>query len=85
VSHDEDSTTETHPATSPFPGIRPEVAQTLIGLDVDFGAIVTRGNLQSGIAYTLGQTGEARRLEVGDGRRWEDALQPLRPDEPRGP
>jgi len=40
-------------------GIRPEVAQTLVGLHVDFGAIVTKGSLQGGIAYALRQTGEA--------------------------
>jgi len=30
-------------------GIRPEVAQTLVGLGADLGAIVTRSTLQSGI------------------------------------
>ncbi len=34
-------------------GIGPAIAQTLVGLGVDLGAIVTRGNLQSGIAYAL--------------------------------
>ena len=48
-------------------GIRPDVAQTLAVLDVDFGAIVTKGTLQSGIAYALGRTGEARRLGLGGG------------------
>jgi PAS domain S-box-containing protein len=32
-------------------GIRPEVAQTLVGLGVDLGDIVTHSSLQSGIAY----------------------------------
>jgi rsbT co-antagonist protein RsbR len=32
-------------------GIRPEVAQTLVGLGADISGIVTRGSLQSGIAY----------------------------------
>jgi len=32
-------------------GIRPEVAQILVALQLDLGGIVTRGNLQSGIAY----------------------------------
>lgn len=36
-------------------GIRPEVAQTLVGLGVDLGSIVTRGTLQSGIAYAKSQ------------------------------
>lgn len=34
-------------------GIRPEVAQTLVGLGVDLRGIVTRSTLQSGIAYAL--------------------------------
>jgi rsbT co-antagonist protein RsbR len=34
-------------------GIRPEVAQTLVGLGVDLSGIVTRGTLQSGIADAL--------------------------------
>jgi predicted ATPase/GAF domain-containing protein/anti-anti-sigma regulatory factor/tRNA A-37 threonylcarbamoyl transferase component Bud32 len=38
-------------------GIRPEVAQTLVSLQVRFGAIVTKGTLQSGIAYALERTG----------------------------
>jgi GAF domain-containing protein len=38
-------------------GIRPEVAQTLIGLQIDFGSIVTMGTLQSGIAHALKWTG----------------------------
>lgn len=38
-------------------GIRPEVAQTLVMLDVELGAIVTRGTLQSGIAWALTQDG----------------------------
>ncbi len=38
-------------------GIGPGVAQTLIGLQIDFGSIVTMGTLQSGIAYALKRTG----------------------------
>ncbi|KAB8145200.1 PAS domain S-box protein [Chloroflexia bacterium SDU3-3] len=34
-------------------GIRPEVAQTLVGLGVDLSSIITRGTLQSGIAYAF--------------------------------
>jgi anti-anti-sigma regulatory factor len=34
-------------------GVRPDVAQTLVGLNIDLGAIVTKGTLQSGIAYAL--------------------------------
>jgi anti-anti-sigma factor len=36
-------------------GLRPEVAQTLVSLGVDLSGIVTRGTLQSGIAYGLRQ------------------------------
>ena len=32
-------------------GIRPEVAQTLVGLGANLAGIVTRSSLQSGIAY----------------------------------
>ncbi|HVK71542.1 MAG TPA: PAS domain S-box protein [Polyangium sp.] len=34
-------------------GIRSEVAQALLGLDVDLGSIVTRSTLQSGIAFAM--------------------------------
>jgi rsbT co-antagonist protein RsbR len=37
-------------------GIRPEVAQTLVGLGVGLEGIVTRSTLQSGIAYAMGRT-----------------------------
>jgi anti-anti-sigma factor len=37
-------------------GLRPEVAQTLVSLGVDLSDIVTRGTLQSGIAYGLRQS-----------------------------
>lgn len=36
-------------------GIRPEVAQTLVGLGVDLSGIVTCGTLQRGVAHALGQ------------------------------
>jgi PAS domain S-box-containing protein len=36
-------------------GIRPEVAQTLVGLGVDLTGIVTRSTLQSGIAFAFGR------------------------------
>ena len=36
-------------------GLRPEVAQTLIGLGVDLRGIITRNTLQSGIAEVLGR------------------------------
>ena len=34
-------------------GIRPEVAQTMVGLGVEMRGLVTRSDLQSGIAYAL--------------------------------
>jgi rsbT co-antagonist protein RsbR len=34
-------------------GIRPEVAQTIIGLGVDLSSIITRGTMRDGIAYAL--------------------------------
>jgi rsbT co-antagonist protein RsbR len=37
-------------------GIRPEVAQTLVGLSADLTGIVTRSSLQSGIAYATNHT-----------------------------
>ena len=44
-------------------GIRAEIAQTLISLGIDLGSVVTRGTLQSGIAYAASQRGM---LAVGD-------------------
>ncbi|HEU4323712.1 MAG TPA: STAS domain-containing protein [Roseiflexaceae bacterium] len=42
-------------------GIRPEVAQTLVGLGVGMGEIVTYGTLQAGIASVLRKKEEGRR------------------------
>jgi anti-anti-sigma regulatory factor/transcriptional regulator with GAF, ATPase, and Fis domain len=36
-------------------GVSPAVAQTLVALGVDLGALETRSNLQAGISYALGQ------------------------------
>jgi len=36
-------------------GIRPEIAQTLVGLDVDMSEVVTMASLQEGIAYASQQ------------------------------
>jgi PAS domain S-box-containing protein len=41
-------------------GIRPEIAQTLVGLSVDLGGIVTCSTLQSGIAFAL----ERRAIDI---------------------
>jgi PAS domain S-box-containing protein len=43
-------------------GIRPEVAQTLVGLQVEFRGVITRSTLQEGVRYVLGQ--QARRHEA---------------------
>lgn len=40
-------------------GIRPEVAQTLVGLGIDLSSLVTRGTLQDGIAYALRSASQA--------------------------
>jgi len=34
-------------------GVRPEVAQALVALNLDLGAVVTRGTLESGVAYAM--------------------------------
>lgn len=36
-------------------GIRPEIAQTLVGLGLDLSGVVTLSSLQSGIAYVMGR------------------------------
>ncbi|HEU4536133.1 MAG TPA: STAS domain-containing protein, partial [Polyangiaceae bacterium] len=41
-------------------GIRPEVARTLVQMDVDLGDIVVHGSLRDGIAYALGRPAGAR-------------------------
>jgi rsbT co-antagonist protein RsbR len=38
-------------------GVAPEVAQTLVGLGIDLGRLLTRSNLQGGLAYALSQQG----------------------------
>ena len=42
-------------------GIRAGFAQLMVTLGVELGTLVTRGTLQSGIAYALGRTGESTR------------------------
>jgi rsbT co-antagonist protein RsbR len=34
-------------------GIKPDIARTLVQIGVDFGALVTCGDLQAGVAYAL--------------------------------
>jgi anti-anti-sigma regulatory factor len=51
-------------------GIRPEVAQAMVGLGADLGGITTKGTLQSGIAYALQLSGElvGQRADEADRR-----------------
>ena len=42
-------------------GIRAGFAQLMVTLGVELGTLVTRGTLQSGIAYALSRTGESAR------------------------
>lgn len=67
-------------AQSVLTGIRADIAQTLVGLGVDLGTIVTLGTLQSGIAYALGRTGESNLVK---GRR-DTPLLPMRKEPGRG-
>jgi ABC-type sugar transport system substrate-binding protein len=53
-------------------GINPEIAQTLVGLGVDFGNLVTHSTLQSGFEYAqkqLAPTTRANRSQPALGRR----------------
>ena len=43
-------------------GFSPEMAQAVVALDVDLGAVMIRGTLQSGIAYVLQRSGGDARL-----------------------
>ena len=45
-------------------GIRPEIAQTLIGLGVDLSGIITRSTLQSGILCAIGYGGKQMVVEA---------------------
>jgi rsbT co-antagonist protein RsbR len=50
-------------------GIRPEVAQTLVGLGVDLGEIVTQSTLQNGIAYAMHQRADRSRQKAASRRQ----------------
>jgi anti-anti-sigma regulatory factor len=52
-------------ATCVLVGVAPAVAQTLVQLGIDLGALVTRNNLQAGIAYALALRGRGRSLGAG--------------------
>ncbi|GAB4215519.1 MAG: hypothetical protein OHK0022_55500 [Roseiflexaceae bacterium] len=45
-------------------GIRPEIAQTLVGLGVDLRVVVTRGTLQAGIQYAMELQGDTTRTRL---------------------
>jgi rsbT co-antagonist protein RsbR len=38
-------------------GLRPELARTIVSMDIDLSAVVTKGTLKSGIDYALKQGG----------------------------
>jgi len=55
-------------------GIRPEVAQTIVGMGADMSSVMTHGSLQSGIAYALRHRngllrGEQPSKQEAEGRR----------------
>lgn len=41
-------------------GIGPEIARTLVGLEIDFGRITVQSTLQSGLAYAMSRLGAPR-------------------------
>jgi PAS domain S-box-containing protein len=45
-------------------GIRPDVARTLVALDIDLGRVTTRGTLQDGIAHALRSDGGRARSPI---------------------
>lgn len=47
-------------------GIRPEVAQTMVGLGVDLSGVTTRATLEEGLAYAL----EVQKQEGSEGKGW---------------
>jgi rsbT co-antagonist protein RsbR len=49
-------------------GIRPDVAQALVGLGLDLSDIATRGTLQAGIAYAMG----AGTHQAHERRAWDE-------------
>jgi rsbT co-antagonist protein RsbR len=44
-------------------GIRPQIAQTIVALGIEFGDIATKASLADALRYVLGRTGQAKRLE----------------------
>ena len=48
-------------------GFSPEVARTLVDMDIDLHTIITRGTLQSGIAYAMARVNGAQSRNVAPG------------------
>jgi rsbT co-antagonist protein RsbR len=44
-------------------GIRPQIAQTIVALGIEFGDIATKSSLADALRYVLGKTSQAKRLE----------------------
>jgi len=45
-------------------GLRPELAQTIVGLGVDFSSLITRTDLQSGVGYALDSLQQKRKTRT---------------------
>ena len=43
-------------------GLRPELAQTLVGLDLDLSELVTQANLRDGVSYAFAQLHQQQRF-----------------------
>jgi rsbT co-antagonist protein RsbR len=44
-------------------GIRPQIAQTIVALGIEFGDIATKSSLADALRYVIGRTNQAKRLE----------------------
>lgn len=56
-------------------GLRPELAQTIVGLGVDLSGFITRADLQSGVAYAIAQQRKRVSSRNGNGSHYaEQAL-----------
>ncbi|EYF06451.1 PAS domain-containing protein [Chondromyces apiculatus] len=60
-------------------GIGPEIARTLVHLDVDLGKVVTKGTLQSGLAHVLGRLLGGQRAGAGARRAQGASAQQRKP------
>jgi rsbT co-antagonist protein RsbR len=51
-------------------GLRPELAQTIVGLGLDLSGLTTRADLQSGVSYAMEQRSKRRLAPLSQtGRR----------------